>query len=323
MRSFPVCLVLAVTGCALAQASVDRDLLAMAPPETTLLTGIDVTRAQESPFGAYLLRQMRTDDDHFKEFMGATGFDPRRDLQEVLFVGLAEKNGQDSRFAIFARGNFDQARIQSAAEAKGATVTMIDGVTVLLIKKHGESGQKALAFPQPGIAVLGDVATIREALSPGGTGGALDTQLLDQVNRVGVNNDLWFATLMSGAFLNHELGNAATTPGMANGMANSAALQSILKSAGGLQFGDTVAMSLDLVTRSPEDAKSVTDLLRFAGNLMQMQQNNPRANAAASALSSMQVETTGSNVHASLGITEQQLELLLQSEKSTAAPKQQ
>jgi hypothetical protein len=311
MRRFTVFFFLTMAGCATAFASVQGDLLAMAPAETTLLTGIDVTRAQASPFGAYLLKQMRSDEGRFQEFTGATGFDPHRDLQQVLLAGVAGKKGPNSRFAIFAHGTFDEARIKTAVLAKGGAVSAVDGIPVLLIQKHGDHGQVALAFPQPGLAVLGDPDTLGEVLSPKSTTGALDPQLLDQVNRVGADNDIWFATLMAGNFLDHHFADAATP-----GMANSAALKSILRSAGGLQFGDTVAMSLELITRSADDARSVSDLLRFAGNMVQMQQNNPRANAAASALSGMQLQTDGSTVHASLGISEQQLELLLQSGKN-------
>ena len=301
---------------ATAFASVQSDLMALAPAGTTLLTGIDVTRTVSSPFGLYMLNQMRGDDRRLQEFIAATGFDPTRDLQQMLVAGVAGKSGPNSRFAILAQGIFDEARIHSTVVAKGGTVSTINGTQTLLIQKRHGDGTVALAFPRPGLAVLADPQTMEEVLSSNRSQ-TLDAQLIDQVNHVGAENDIWFATLMSGSFLGRELGNAA--PG---DVANGGALKSILRSSGGMQFGNTVAMSLDLFTRSPDDARSVTDLLRFVSNFVQMQQNNPRASAAALALSGMQVQTEGSTVHAFLNMNEQQLEQFVQAGKNPPVRRQ-
>jgi hypothetical protein len=308
---------LALSGGTTAFASVESDLMAMAPAETTLLTGIDVARTKASPFGAYLLNEMTRGDGHFPEFMGATGFDPRRDLQQVLLAGVAGKSGPNSRFAILARGTFDESRIRAAVLANGGSISAVNGTETLLIPKHHtneqrENAQVGLAFPKPGLAVLGDLKTLEEVLSPKTANQGLDGQLVDQVNRVGSENDVWFATLMSGSFLGHQLANATRS------VANSAVLKSILRSSGGMQFGNTVAMSLDLFTRSADDAQSVTQLLRFAGNLAQMQ-NDPQISAAAVALSNLALQTDGSTVHASLNLTEQQMEQLMPARKKPAA----
>jgi hypothetical protein len=94
-------------------------------------------------------------------------------------------------------------------------------------------------------------------------------------------------------------------------------LQSILQSSGGMQFGDTVMVSLDLIARSPEDARSLSDLLHFAGNLAQMHAGagNPQASFAATALNAIQVSTDGANVHATVALPEAQLEAALASNK--------
>jgi hypothetical protein len=96
----------------------------------------------------------------------------------------------------------------------------------------------------------------------------------------------------------------------------SEALQSILESSGGVQFGETVTLSLDLTARSPEDARSVSDLLHFAGNLAQMHSGgDARASFAASALNTMQVTTDGPLVQATVAVPESQLEQILQQQQ--------
>ncbi|HEX4770238.1 MAG TPA: hypothetical protein VH351_05370 [Bryobacteraceae bacterium] len=313
--------VLILCGGTAAFGSVESDLMAMAPAETTLLSGIDVARTKASPFGAYLLNEMSRGNGHLPEFMAATGFDPRRDLQQVLLAGVAGKSGPNSRFAILARGTFDEARIRTAVLANGGSVSTINGLETLLIPKHRQNEQRengvvGLAFPKPGLAVLGDVKTLQEVLSPRASNQNLDALLVDQVNHVGSENDIWFATLMSGSFLGHQLADGAPP-----NVVNSGALKSILRSSGGMQFGTNVAMSLDLFTRSADDARSVTELLRFAGNLAQMQ-NNPQGTAAAAALSNLELQTEGSTVHASLNVTEQQMEQLMQSGKKPLTQRQ-
>ena len=85
----------------------DPALLKLLPPSATVIAGIDVDRAKDSPFGQYVLTQWRSDDKGFSEFISLTGFDPRRDLREVMFASLpqaAQHNG-----AFVAKGTFEPA----------------------------------------------------------------------------------------------------------------------------------------------------------------------------------------------------------------------
>lgn len=286
----------------LALASVDTGLLAMAPPETILLTSVDVSRTSASPFGQYFLKRMNSEDEHFRQMMNETGFDPRRDLQQIVFAGLTRPGKSKGRYVILARGTFDSTRIATAATAHGAKVTTdAAGNTVYL---QGEQSHGfAFSFPDTGIAVMGDLATVQEVLAHGARTSALDPQLISFATEVGSSNDIWFATLMSGAYL----GQNSPAPEFNNAQA----LQSISQSAGGMQFGDTVNMVFDANTKSAQDATSLADVIRFVGNMVQMQSgSDSRAAIAAEALQNMQVQTNGLSVHATAAITEDKLEQL-------------
>src|SRR5580658_10087474 len=66
-----------------ALAGVDSGLLALVMPDAKMLVGIQVAQAQASPVGQQLLSQVQI-DPNTNRAMIAAGFDPRRDLREIL-----------------------------------------------------------------------------------------------------------------------------------------------------------------------------------------------------------------------------------------------
>ena len=114
-------LILAVA--AVPMAAVDPALMKLVPPDATVVAGVNVEQARTTPFGQFVLKQMPLDDEGFGKMMEATGFDPRRDLREIL---VASKGGQPSKHSqglVMATGSFDAARIVAAARVLGVTVT--------------------------------------------------------------------------------------------------------------------------------------------------------------------------------------------------------
>ena len=89
------------------------------------------------------------------------------------------------------------------------------------------------------------------------------------------------------------------------------ALQSILESSGGIKFGATVDLTFDALTRSPQDATSLADVVRFLASMMQMQrQKDPRAAILANAFDNMNLTATADRLHLSMSIPEQSIEQL-------------
>jgi hypothetical protein len=306
MRTLFSVVSLLLAGSACGFCSVDQDLLAMVPSGTKLLTGMDVDRAKASPFGQYFLRRVDSEESHFREFSQQTGFDPRRDLQKVMFAGLGPAGDHaQSRFVILARGIFDDDRIQAAAAAKGSMVQTFQGVRMIVQK--GEQQSTAVAFPEIGLAVMGDAATVREIIGQRASPVSLDPELLARVNQIGADSDLWFVSLQPGSFLREHMDTQEAPQ-----FRNAQALQSIRQSSGGMQLGDVVKLSFDAVTRSPQDATSLVDVMRFASSMMQTQrQNDPRAGILGSALDLMQLKADGNSVHASLSLAEKEVERLI------------
>ncbi len=285
-------------------AKVDSGLLALVPSNAKIITGVDVSRAKTSPFGQYMLNKINTEDDDFQQMMQETGFDPRRDVQDFLFCSSrVSGESADSSFALMVRGSFDQARIKKTLLSKGAKVQTYQDVEMLVDASN--HGRTAFAFPDVDIAVMGDLGTVQQIISNRANPTALDPALQQQVSNAGGSHDAWFASSAAGSFLADNLTRQAGP------RVQPEALQSITQSSGGITFGDTVQLSFDAVTRTPKDANSLVDVVRFLTSMVQMQrQSDPRAAIMASSFDQMTLVSDGDNVHVAMSVPERNLEQL-------------
>src|ERR1041385_4058545 len=96
-----------------AQAA-DPQLLNLVMPDAKVLAGVNVDQAKTSPFGQYLIGQMNAQQDpKLQELIAATGFDPTRDVHEILVASAGGPNQHTGLFV--ARGSFDPGRIAAFA----------------------------------------------------------------------------------------------------------------------------------------------------------------------------------------------------------------
>jgi len=175
-------------------------------------------------------------------------------------------------------------------------------VSVLVSKDHGQP--VAIAFPDTGMAVMGDVSSVHQVIQNLTTPVKLDVDLTNRIEMAGAANDAWFVSTNGVGMLGKEF--SAQTGGQ---MGQMQALQSIHAASGGVKFGPNVAVTFDAGTRSEQDATSLADVFRFVGSMLQMQrQGNPRAAIMASAIDNMQVAANGQNVHVVFSMSEQNLE---------------
>jgi hypothetical protein len=56
----------------------------MVMPDAKVLAGVNVDSAKASPFGMYVLTQMQSNNTDLQQLIALTGFDPTRDVDEVL-----------------------------------------------------------------------------------------------------------------------------------------------------------------------------------------------------------------------------------------------
>ncbi|HET8546506.1 MAG TPA: hypothetical protein VFL57_00805, partial [Bryobacteraceae bacterium] len=148
-------------GFALPVLAVDPALLRMVPAGAKVVAGIDVQTAVASPFGQFVLSRVQRGDEDFQKFLQATGFDPRRDITELLFVSFdsAPRHGSG---LVLARGRFDPDRLIAYAQSHGkAAVSTYNGVKFVLL---GEMDGAAFAFLDTSTAAAGNAANVKAAI---------------------------------------------------------------------------------------------------------------------------------------------------------------
>src|SRR5262245_12326004 len=97
-------------------SAADPQLLKLVMPDAKVVSGIDVNRVKAAPFGQFFLSQL-PHDSGFDQFVALTGFDPRRDVHEVLMASPGDP--QRKTGLLLVRGNFDTARVMPLVQASG------------------------------------------------------------------------------------------------------------------------------------------------------------------------------------------------------------
>lgn len=306
LRHLSGVLVLAVQASAFAAA--DPGLLRLVMPDAKVIAGLQVQQTKNSLFGQYVLSHMQVEDAGFKKFIAATGFDPRRDVTEIVMASNWEQSTPESRWLVAARGSFNLPQITGAAKSNGGVITDFQGVGILTYsepaKPEAESG---IAFFDSSSAVMGDLASVKAAIQRKQGGTAPTGDLFGKVRDLSAKNDFWFVTTVPIS----EFAGAMPNPNLSGAMKGDL-LAAIHQASGGIRFGDTVTISGEAVTRSDKDAQALVDVFRFLAGLIQLNsENNKVAGQVSTLLDTMDLKTNGSVMTMSLAIPEQQLEQLL------------
>jgi hypothetical protein len=273
----------------------DTALLAMVPANATVAGGVAVARTAGSPFGQYVLAQMGQNNAHMQEFIDATGFDPRRDLQEVVFAAVGEQKGPG---VVLARGVFNGPQIMSAIKAKtpaGGTLSTYGGVP--LFEKNGH----AVAIAEGWLAVAGESSMVRAALDRRSASGLAST-VAQKAATTASKYDAWMVT--SGVFVPPLPGKQGANP-------MGAGLQGVVETSGGLTFGAMVQFSGEALTRSDKDAQALVDVVKFLTGMIQMNTKNPETQKLQPIFDSLKVTAEGTSVRMSFSIPESDLEQLV------------
>ena len=294
---------LAVSATLPRSAAVDSGLLALAPSDATVLSGVNVDSAKHSVYGRYMLSQMTVDDAGFQKFIADTGFDPRRDLSQILSATSGDSTA--SQTVILGRGVFNPGKIGNVAQAEGAKMLNYKGVDVVVHSGTDMTG--AIAFLDATTAVMGHLDAVKKAIDRrGATNAVLPAAVVSRITTLAAANDGWFLSTVSPAtFFNGKIDNPKV-----GGMLEAGLIQSVLSANGGLKFTATGAtIAAQTVARSDKDASALADVVRFLVNIVQSSQGtSPEAAKFAGLLDTLQLSTTGATMNLSLSIPESTLE---------------
>lgn len=310
-NAFFACLLPAVA----ASAAVDPALLNLIMPDATVISGIQVENSRTSTFGRYVLSQMQADDEGLTKFIQETGFDPRRDLSEIVVATGPKADATDVLVA--GRGVFNPAKIMAAARTAGAQTLNYRGIDLLT---HERQTQGALAFIDASTAVMGSLDRVKGAIDRSrAPGPPLPAETAARAQRLSLENDAWFMT--TGSLADFFAGKIAD-PNL-GGVMQGNLLQAVLQASGGIKFGqDMIVVSGEALTRSDKDATALADVVRFIAGLVQLQKDgDENVKKVASLLDTMKLSTEASTMKITLSIPEAMMErLFMPSENAPRRP---
>jgi hypothetical protein len=286
--------------------AADPMLLNLVMPDAKVVAGVNVQQAKGTPFGQYVLNLMQTNDAHLQQLVTLTGFDPRRDVNELLVA--SDGQPQSHTGLALARGTFDGAKITGVATQHGAVTEVYGNVTIIEDPKQ-EGG---MAFLNSTTVAAGDIASVKGAIDRQTMAQPLPTALQMQINQWSTSQDAWGISAVPPS----SLAPPAKTGTQPNPMF--AVLQSVQQAAGGVKFGANVASKVEsnvvfsgqTTCDTAQNAQTLGDLVKLMINLAQMQTGTD-PNAAA-LIKSVTVNTSGNVLNVSANLPEDMFIQLLQ-----------
>jgi len=285
--------------------AADPELVSLAMPDTQVMMGVNGEQVMLSPFGQFLLAQSAQVPDELQKLIETSGFDPRRDLREILVAS----NGQPGFHSqiVLARGTFDIPKILEAAQASGAAVGTYKGVSMFGDK------QGSIAFPDSTLAIAGDADNVRAAIDRKSAPTAISSALAVQVNQLSTTEDAWFVTM---APLSQLQPQAAGTAGAVPGPF--AMYSKVQQASGGVKFGANVVVNLQAVSQRDQDAAALAAVLKAMG-IGLSGNSNAQAAWAAELLQNLSVTAEGNVTKVSLTVPETLIEQMMQASHTQAA----
>ncbi len=310
--SFVLLLAAATAGAA------DPTLLKLVMPNARMVSGINVEQVKNSPIVQAVLSEMQSSDASFQKFVDQTGFDPRRDLHEILIASPANPaRGAEGLFLI--RGSFNAAMVTAIAQKQGAALQQYKGVPILTGKQ--KTGAKtatarppnftSFAFLDDSVAALGDAASVRGAIDRRGSPMALDPKLAARAHELSNRYDIWGVSLAPPTAFSDKVPDERVSGAMKGDV-----LRAIEETSGGIRLGADIEIFGEAVTRSDKDATALADVIRFFAGMLQLNQKDAKITAPAQILQSMNLTTRGNVMQISMKVPQVEVEKFIRSIKA-------
>jgi hypothetical protein len=239
MRAYLLAVPLLFVGCSEAQlgsSRVDPALAALVPSDTIMVSGVHMAELRSTSLYQKLIAQQRLSE--LDDFAKQTGFDPRRDVQELI----AASNGVDT--VVLARGAF---KVQPPAGVKKSTYK---GATI-----YGAT-EGAYAILDSSTAVAGVERAVRKAIDQKQSGAPGAKALLDRARALPSGGQVWFVANGWGPLperFGEQGGNLANI---------SRIVRSIESATGTIDLRSGIVASAQGQCRTDQDAKNLADAAR-------------------------------------------------------------
>jgi len=296
--------------------AADPRLLNLVMPDATTLAGANVTNAEITPFGQYILSQLTSNvSQDFQTFVNTTGFDPRKDINEVLAASSGSTANPSG--LMLAIGNFQVAQITAAIAAKGPALTVQTYGGATLITSTSGKATSSFAFLGTTIAIAGDTASVKAAIDRSTGVNSITPALAAQVQTLSTTEDAWAVTSSPATLLIPGLSTTPATGGTSPFGGIGQMFSSIQSSSGGVKFGSTVVITGQATTTDAASAKSLADVFQALVSIAAMAGGqNPEVASIAQLLQGLKVTANGAVLNLALSIPETQLETILNGMKN-------
>ncbi len=277
----------------------DPLLLSLLPPDAKLVAGLNMVKARETPFARYMFGRLREQDKGFEEFVAATGFDPRRDLTELIVAQTGEMG--ESGTLILARGTFDAARLKELLRGAGKMPETYKGIEIA----GGKQEARSVAFLDGSTAVIGTPEAVRAAIDRREKPTQPDAALSPAIDELSASEHVWaVAKDLAG---NLPLGSGAGV----GGMFDTDLFRSLGRTSAALRFGDTVHVRATTLAKTDQDAAALADALRFMAQMAGAQASKTPGSTLGALLSALKLTSDQNIVRLALEIPEAELEKLI------------
>lgn len=271
--------------------AADSPLLKLVMPDAQILFGANVERIVNSQIGKEIGSQIQGKLPELQQAIQKTGFDPTKDLKEVLIAATAQ--GQKGPALVLVRGSFDPDKIRAAIASTGRTPQVYQGVQIL---DNPSKTNGAFAFLDGTIAVGGDLDQVQAAIRRRSHATTLNPQLAAQVAAMSDRYDIWVVSAAS-------LGKM--TDGISGPQLKQAGelLKTIDQVSGGLKFTENLNLGIELTTRNPKDAEKLRDTLQMLVSMAAASQKD----SSALDLNALKMTAEAKTVHIAITVTGEQL----------------
>lgn len=288
--------------------AADATMLNLVMPDAKVIMGADFDRLTSSPFGQHVLSMMNLEGKEFETFVGKTGFDPRRDLREVLVASQSVEDNMGPGSVLVARGAFDESKLAALATVNGGAVSSYNGVKLLSGPPKPGHESPVAACLEGGYMIAGQDAPVKAAIDRHRAAKALDAALAARIQASSNQYHAWLVTTTSPS----ELAGRVRNPNVAGAMKGDL-LQAIESISAGMRFGAIVELAGEANTRSDRDAAALIDVMRF---LVSMATSNAPP-AIGKFAESLQLTSQGATVQFSASIPSAEFENLFTTRRRT------
>jgi hypothetical protein len=234
-------------------AALDPALIDFIMPDARLVVGVDIAQMRSSPLNASFTNSVQGANPELQKLMAAAGFDPMRDLQELIFAspGL----GKNPPALLVARGSFDTAKLRAFAESAGSKITDFKGVP-LLSDPEKDTGAFALL---DNIILAGNREQVKKAIERRGRGRILNTEMATRIAEVSRRYDAWLVSIAPLATMSANLPSDAKL----DGITGAEALRAIEQFSVGISLKSDLAFAAEMVMTNAQAAGSMAGGLQM------------------------------------------------------------